>query len=218
MTTQTEKQRITQLIRNKIQFLELKPGQKISENTLVEELSVSRTPIREALIILCDEGLVEIFPQSGTFISKIDIALVKQLVYMRHVIETQILLDMCLHKTPVMPAVEKSLLMQQLSIKNGNQIEFMQFDDEFHFSLFELSGYPHIWRIISNTRSHHTRFRTLDLQLPQAIPSAYDEHAKIVNYIENGDKDSLASILFIHHDIELMNKKEIIAKFPEYFK
>ena len=65
-------------LKNAIQFLDLKPGSVISESQLIEELGVSRTPIREALIRLSDELLIHTYPQRGTYVSKIDLSLAKE--------------------------------------------------------------------------------------------------------------------------------------------
>ena len=75
-TTRNSKNIYSEL-KDMIQFLDLKPGQAISESQLCASLGVSRTPVREALIRLADEKLVCFFPQSGTYVTRIDLDYIK---------------------------------------------------------------------------------------------------------------------------------------------
>lgn len=213
----SQKKNVLQTIRDKIQFLDLKPGEKLNEKALAEEFSVSRTPVREALIHLSDEKLVDIFPQSGTYVSKIKLSMVVELVYMRHILESRILDNLCSKQARVYDAVAKCLTMQEIAVGKGDVIDFMRHDDEYHQILFGLAGAYEIWRIISSTRAHHTRFRVLDLQLPSGIQSSFQEHTRIVELIQNGKRDELREVLDLHHDTGLMNKNIIVDQFRDFF-
>lgn len=68
-----------QAIRKQIIYADLEPGRKISEKALEEHLAIGRTPIREALIQLRQQELVYTIPQSGTYVSKINLVLQKML-------------------------------------------------------------------------------------------------------------------------------------------
>ena len=81
-TTRNSKNIYSEL-KDMIQFLDLKPGQAISESQLCASLGVSRTPVREALIRLADEKLVCFFPRSGTYVTRIDLDYIKELGLMR---------------------------------------------------------------------------------------------------------------------------------------
>ena len=74
-------------LRSRIVSLELPPGTSISENELATTLGVSRTPIREALLILAEEQLVEVFPRVGTFVTPVDVRLVKNSQFLREALE-----------------------------------------------------------------------------------------------------------------------------------
>ena len=74
-------------LRSRIISLELPPGTSISENELATTLGVSRTPIREALLILAEEQLVEVFPRVGTFVTPVDVRLVKNSQFLREALE-----------------------------------------------------------------------------------------------------------------------------------
>ena len=78
------------VIRNAIMFLELKPGQVISEVELAQMLQISRTPIREVLGKLREENLVEVIPQVGTYVSKINLQLIEEAAFMRYILKEKL--------------------------------------------------------------------------------------------------------------------------------
>ncbi len=213
----TQKQSVLSAIRDKIQFLELKPGVRINERAVAEEYAVSRTPVREALILLADEKLVDILPQSGTFVTKIQLSLVAELVYMRHIVETRVLEDLCARGVTISAEIGRCLVMQEFAVNTGDVMEFIRYDDEFHKHLFDLAEVPEIWRIVANSRTHHTRFRVLDMHLPQAIHASFREHVQLVDCLAGGKRLELQSLLRQHHDAELMNKNVIVKQFRDYF-
>src|SRR3954462_11731135 len=81
-------------LRRRIISLELPPGEPLSENELAQELGVSRTPVRESLILLREEGLVQVFPQIGSFVSLVDLARVSEAQFIREAIECASLRDL----------------------------------------------------------------------------------------------------------------------------
>ena len=83
------------ILRNAIMYLELKPGQAISEVELAEALNISRTPIREVLTQLKEENLVEVIPQVGTYVTKINLQLIEEAAFMRYILEKEVLKQAC---------------------------------------------------------------------------------------------------------------------------
>ena len=88
-----------QIIRDKIIGCELKPGEAISDNQLAEELQMSRTPVREALIILSTSNMVVMKPQTGTFVSPIDVHRMETEQFARYALEKEIITRACGHIT-----------------------------------------------------------------------------------------------------------------------
>src|ERR671921_1446848 len=80
-------------LRRRIISLQLPPGEPLSENELAQELGVSRTPVRESLILLREEGLIQVFPQIGSFVSLVDLERVAQAQFIREAIECASLAD-----------------------------------------------------------------------------------------------------------------------------
>lgn len=183
---------------------------------MCEEFSVSRTPIREALIILQGEKLVNILPQSGTFVSKIDIEYIKQLTYFRHVMEKEILLEMIDKNISVFKETEKVLAMQEIDLRLHDVKSFMKNDDDFHEQLFQLAGHHELWEIIEKSSRQRNRFRWLKAELIGLTPTI-TQHQEIVDCIEKKDKERLLKCLFVHHDINLEEAETLRKMYPEYF-
>ncbi len=205
-------------LKNAIQFLELKPGTQIVEAELGAELGVSRTPIREALMRLADERLIEIYPQRGTYVTKIDLSLSKEMAYMRHVLETDIFMKLCEEKADLQNVIEDKLYLMSLALKREDSIEYIIQDAEFHRAIFAYSNHEMIWDVIANTRAHYVRTLVLDMSLPSGLKKSYESHHMIVACIQKGDKEKLLEVLDEHHDYKVSHvDEELMAKYPDYF-
>lgn len=205
-------------LKNAIQFLALEPGSVLAEADLVTELGVSRTPIREALIRLEDDALVNIYPQRGTYVAKISLPLAKEMAYMRHVLETEIAADLCRRKADLRDATAESMFLMRQALKKKDIIEYILNDDAFHRSIFAAAGREPIWNVISATRAHYIRVLMLDLTLPSTLEESYQDHERIVQLVGRGALDDLLAILNTHHDHTAMKREpEILAKFRSYF-
>lgn len=207
---------VLELFHDKIEYMEWLPGEVLHEARLCEEFSVSRTPIREALIILQGEKLVNILPQSGTFVSKIDIEYIKQLTYFRHIMEKEILLEMIDKNISAFKETEKVLAMQEIDLRLHDVKSFMKNDDDFHEQLFQLAGHHELWEIIEKSSRQRNRFRWLKAELIGLSPTIM-QHREIVDCIEKKDKEHLLQCLTVHHDINLEETETLQKMHPEYF-
>lgn len=207
------------LLKEKIQFLEWEPGTRIVENELSDELGVSRTPIREALKRLEEERFIDIYPQRGTYVSKIDMTHVKEMAYMRHVLENDIFMELCRNKAEVTGAVEDKLLIMKLALKKRDYKAYIQQDGKFHRSLFSCGGHEKIWDTISGFMAHYTRVLVLDMMLPNSLEKSYESHLEIVKCIESGNLENLKKIMDVHHDYYMTETdEEIMKKHIDYFE
>ena len=127
-------------LRRKVLTLELPPGAALSENELAAALGVSRTPVRESLILLAEEGLVQVFPQVGSFVSRVDPDRVADAQFLREAVELAALDDMPAELDPdVVAELRENLDRQQAP---GIDLEeFFALDEAFHHGLLRLSGH-----------------------------------------------------------------------------
>ena len=206
-------------LKEHIQFLELKPGERVVEAELSKQFGVSRTPVREALKRLEEEQLIEIYPQRGTYVARINAAMIREMAYMRHILEEKVLLDLCEKRMPVRQAVEGILLMMKLALKNGDCKAYIQQDILFHRALFICAGHQIMWDTIAGTMTHYSRILSLDMALPNHLKESYDSHERIVECIEEGHSEELRRLLEDHHDYRMSEEdRKMIEQYPKYFQ
>ena len=103
--------------------LELKPGELLSESDLAKKLNVSRTPIREVLIKLKAEKLIEVKPQAGTYVSLIDWNLIEEAIFIRYNLEKEALREACENfSEDTLMEMEKCLFAQNLIAQKGDNL------------------------------------------------------------------------------------------------
>lgn len=212
------KQEVLDTILNKILYLDLKPGESILDTKLAEELSVGRTPVREALLFLKQLKFIDIYPQSGTFVSLIDVALIKEIIYIRHILECEIFNELFEKKVDLRSKVERYILLQELAVKENNQKDYVKNDHLFHKELFSLAGHECSWDLIQNQYLHTTRFHMLDFYNSKTVfATSLQEHKDILDCYEGGNLTDLKKILDVHHDCNLRTADTLKEKYPDYF-
>ena len=124
-------------LREEIINLYLEPGTSISEKELSEKYSVSRTPVREALVRLAQEGLVNIYPQKGTVISLIDLSAVEEGRFLREHLERAVVIEACKDFSQEnILSLEMNLKLQKMYIENHDYKKLFEADEEFHKTIF----------------------------------------------------------------------------------
>ena len=194
---ETGKEYVYRVLKDNIMCLELKPGELISESDLAKKLNVSRTPIREVLIKLKGEKLIEVKPQAGTYVSLIDWKIINEAIFMRYNLEKEALKEACDNfSEDTLMELEKCLFAQKL-IKNraDNLLEFHNLDNEFHKLLFEGVEKNNVWESISNISTHYNRMRLLaEMKLNKEF--LVDQHMTYLDIIKNKDKDANEELVF----------------------
>ena len=173
----------------------MKPGEAVNETALTEEFGVSKTPIRDALNLLAREHLIDIYPQSGTFVSKIDVARLKDLSFMRDALDNAVNLQLAARKDPLNLTVDKYLALSEFAIQEGDWRECVRLDYAFHKELYRLSGHPDVWEVIEhNVLPYFTRLRFFDEGVHQEYqerPGTHDEHLHLVECIRSGNTQGI---------------------------
>src|SRR5699024_3196850 len=140
---------VYRVLRDNIMTLKLLPGATVNEGELAELFHISRTPVHEAVLILKEESLIDVYPQSGSRISYIQIDILEEGYFMRSVLEPGILrmLGGSLSSGRLEPLREN--LGQQkkaLEKKGEDRIDlFFKLDDEFHHRIYEMAGKKNTW-------------------------------------------------------------------------
>lgn len=183
------------------------PGEKLSEAKLAREYHCSRIPVREAVKRLAAEGALEVFPQRGSFISRIDMTEVEQTRYLREVLETRVVLD-DFDKgllTPFITYLRAMVDRQQAMLDCGDYERFRDMDTEFHNLFYLIDNRAFVMEHTGQANVHYIRARRFALEIERSEGRRDDDstnivsqHRRIVEAIAAGDRAALERELLRH--------------------
>ncbi|MGN0372889.1 MAG: GntR family transcriptional regulator [Enterocloster sp.] len=212
------------LLRKNIMMLHLEPGTVLSEGDLSEQLGMSRTPVHEALILLKNEGLVDILPQRGSKVSFISLSFVKEGFFMRQILEAAIIEEIAGTLTPEQMRLLKDNLEQQervLRDSSGQPTdEFFDLDDRLHRYLYEFSRRQRIWSATHSLNSHYDRIRYLDTIINTVdLSKIVEQHNTLYYYLLLGIPGDVDIRKFCRRHLGRfqIDFKKTIASRPGYF-
>jgi DNA-binding GntR family transcriptional regulator len=203
-------------LRRRIISLQLSPGEPLSENELAQELGVSRTPVRESLILLREEGLVQVFPQIGSFVSLVDLGRVAEAQFVREAIECASLRDAVVDDAG-MAGLREILQSQTDADSSGDVEEFFRLDEDFHRELLRLAGHESAWTAVNSAKAHLDRARRLSLIDTRPIATLIEQHTAVVDALQADNLDDADSFLRLHLRGVFEDVKRIQASTPELF-
>ena len=193
---------VYQRLKEDIISLELKPGQMISENEIANIYNVSRTPIKNAFLRLKGEKYIEIIPQKGTFVTLLDMKSIKDIVYMRAVLEMDVIESIIKNGlTKQVIANLTTILEKQLSLiesKDITPLSFYEIDSEFHQHLFKTVDRERMWDVIQDCQVYYSRFRLLDTMTTARYQELYKDHSNILSALKKEDIEQLKTYVFDH--------------------
>lgn len=197
--------------------LELIPGSAVSENELSAALELSRTPVREALIELSRMGLVEILPQRGSYISKINYDIIDESRFMRLVLENAILKLACSEMSKdYLNALKSNLEEAKKCAEDADHGRFLELDNDFHKLLFESVNKVWTYEIIHSQMVHFDRLRMLAVKSIKNIKTIED-HENIIYALERHDEELAEMLMTRHLTRHQMEKSELLELYPDYF-
>lgn len=215
----TSKKEIMAYLKQEILSLELKPGAMISETALSERFQLSRTPIRDVLKQLSLEQYVDIYPKKGNLVSYIDLESVEQIIYLRNVLEKEIMKSLA-GNIPLkgLHELRDNLAQQQKCIEQAEGAEvFLHLDDQFHRTMFGLAGREFLWGVLQQFNVHYIRYRKLHMLKDEKLTAIQQEHQQLLDYIVQGDTAGIDELL--HHHLRAdIDSKNLQEHFATYIK
>lgn len=213
------RRQVYQVLRASIETAEFTPGLRLSENELAERLGVSRTPIREALLGLADDRLVEIVPQMGTFVARITRAALEDAQFIRQSLECAAVADAAGMATDADVAALRAIVRRQALTRDAHDLDcFYRLDDEFHCTLCGIGGRAVAWSISQRASGHLNRVRRLSLPMADYIAEMVEQHTAVVDAVAEGDPAAAQRQLHAHLARVLTGLAEIAATHPDYFE
>jgi GntR family transcriptional regulator, rspAB operon transcriptional repressor len=206
-------------LREMILSLALAPGTVLSRSELQQQFRLSSTPIRDALLQLQDEHLVEIFPQHATVVSPIDLALARQAQFLRRSVELEIVRTLAASPDKALVARLNAIVAQQRVFADAGDLEqFMATDQSFHQAMYEAAQVPDLWALVRRHSGHIDRLRRLHLPVEGKAEQIVDDHTAIVDAIASGKPEIAQRQLRDHLSRSLAFSSEMRTRFPTYFR
>jgi len=205
-------------LRDEIVSMRRKPGEAIAEKQIAESYGVSRTPVREAVLRLADDGLVEVFPQSGTYVSRIPLYRLPEAIVIRKALEEGTVRYAASRASAAdIRALHANLELQERMQAEGDHEGFHQSDEAFHALLAEVSGYPGFWTVIQQVKVQVDRCRRLTLPGPGRMIQVMAEHAAVVEAIAAHDPERAVKSIAAHLDGLRTAVDAVSASHSQYF-
>jgi DNA-binding GntR family transcriptional regulator len=210
---------VYQELRDDIISLRMEPGSLISRPKLAVRFGVSSTPIRDALIRLSEEGLVEIFAQSATRVSRIDLAKAREAQFLRRALEQEAMETLCAAPDPQGLQELKTLLAHQKHAAKLNDMRaFDQLDRDFHRTILTLAGVPALYGLVRRYSTHIERLRQLHLPLKGRMQEILRDHARILAAIAERNPAEGRLAIRDHLSSSLAYSDQLRASHPAYFR
>ncbi|MGB6103339.1 MAG: GntR family transcriptional regulator [Pusillimonas sp.] len=208
-----------ELLRQKIISLELAPGTLVSRAELAVQFEVSQTPVREALLKLAEEKLVDVFPQASTRVSLIDVAFARETHFLRRSLELELVRELAISHEPELIEELRALLRKQETLRDAKNLAgFTEADLAFHRALYLAAGKEPLWYLVRSRSGHHDRLRQLHLPVVGKLDRIINDHGRIIDAIDRHDPEGAQQALREHLSGTLEYVAQIQADYPQLFK
>ncbi|GAL35633.1 GntR family transcriptional regulator [Vibrio maritimus] len=190
---------VAESLRQSIVSGELKLGQPLSEASLSETFGVSKTPVREALFILKQEGLIDIIPQKGSFVFQPDEQSIIELCNFRGYLEPIALEESMRNDSQAfLESLEISIVKMEHKFRNRDYQAFLLLDGEFHESFFKFCGNSLLQKSYQLVQFHIGAIRSHLTTTDDAYGEILEDHRRIYQLLSSGEIAEAQSMLRKH--------------------
>jgi len=190
----------------------LLPGDRFTETEISERLGVSRTPVRQALFRMQQEGFVEVLFRSGWRVLPFDFNQFEELYDLRMVLETTAAHRLCASAVKTSRGMLDDLaaiwLVRQ-DLRSSDMEQVSRWDEAFHCSLVAAAGNAEMARVHRDVTDRIRIIRRLDFTKQPRIDATYEEHAKILKAIQRKRGDEAAMLLRAHIETSQVEVRKI---------
>lgn len=205
-------EQVYHVVRGLIVSGRMRPGEAVNEAALAARLGVSRTPVREAIKRISDEGLIDVFAQNGTFIAPISRKALEEAYVIRTALETESASRAAGHLTAAFSeAFADNIAAHELAIGRGHFGEAIRLDDAFHRMIAEVNGLHMLWRAVDISKAQMDRGRHLAIPEPGLGAVTISQHRQILDAMQAGNSQQAAHHMREHLATSLRNTLEIAA-------
>jgi len=190
-----------QEIKDRITYLDLKPGEKIFEKEIAESLGISRTPVREALLLLENEQLVECLPRLGYVVKRLTNPEITEYFSLRRTLEVfavPLIIERITDEE--IEALRANLREAEASVTEGDMRRIIRCETEFHQILYGSTKSKIFSRTISNLVDNFQLIRAIAMMAAGGRRESVSDHKCILEAIERRDGDELLRLMKEHID------------------
>lgn len=206
-------ERVYAVLRHRIRELTLPPGAPLRKEEIALELGVSRAPVSDAITRLAEEGLVDVFPQHGSFVAAIRATDVREALFIRAALETEAMRQLATRAdAKILRDLDDNIAAQAVALRANDLGKFYDLDEALHALLFGGVEKPRALRLLEAARAPLDRVRRLALPEPGRPEQTLTEHRALVDAIRSGDAEYAASAMRAHLT---MVGRAIEKKLPE---
>jgi GntR family transcriptional regulator, rspAB operon transcriptional repressor len=207
------REQIYQLIRTLIIIGQLGPGRPVNEVEIAEQLGVSRTPVREAVKRLSDEGLINVYAQNGTFVAGISREALEEAYIIRNALELESVRRAAARMTHAhSEALGDIIAAHKVAITRKRYVEAIRLDDKFHRTIAEINGLSTLWRAVDISKAQMDRGRYLSIPQPGWGELTIVQHRAVAEALATQDGDAAVEAMRQHLDTSLQNTLSILDR------
>ncbi|NNJ30308.1 GntR family transcriptional regulator [Lacrimispora defluvii] len=215
-------------LRMQILNLTIKPGERLSENTLSSQLNASRTMVRDALSKLVEEGYIVVYPQRGTEVTLLDLERIRQVVFSHTVLEQAMIEEICRKGLTdnQFEQLEEVLNRQKLEINKENPLEFLVIEQQVHYLLSAFCGREYAWEVFRTIdsdllRLNYLQFTTFNYRIDMSSLTSW-EHVQVegrllLDNLRRKDAEAASLICANHFNTILWNAGTLRDIYPQFF-
>ncbi|NLP16053.1 MAG: GntR family transcriptional regulator [Clostridiales bacterium] len=201
--------RVYNTIRDRILSGDYHENEELKENTIATELGVSRTPVREALRKLELEGLVNIIPNKGAYVTGITKKDIHDIYMIRSYLEGLCAKLACENITNAqIEALEEILYLTDFHARRSHFDQIVELDNKFHDLLYKASGSKILNHVLSDFHQYVERVRKITLSRPYRAEKSSKEHAAIVEALKKRDEQLAETLAHVHMMNTIQNLTE----------
>lgn len=208
------------ILRREILSMTILPGTLLSENAVAKRFHVSRTPIRSVFDWLRKDGLIEVHPRKGTYVTLLDLDMIEQIIYMRTMVETGVMVRLAQERPPmVIEKLRANLKRQKYMLDAGiTPTEFFEMDSAFHEQCMIAAKKHKLWQLIRHLDVHYSRYRMLDYTYTYRFEELYEQHCQLFRLIETGQHAKIPGCIKYHLFSGLLYVEDrLTTEFRNYF-
>lgn len=200
-------------LRNAILRGDLKPGERLMEMHLANKLGVSRTPIREAIRMLEQEGLAVTIPRKGAQVAKMTEKDLQDVLEIRDALDELAVSMACQRMTPeLLVELKDSMKDFEIATRSRDVRKIVEADEAFHNVIYRMADNPKLETIVNNMREQTYRYRYEYVKGNSTYNQLIDEHAKIIAGFEKKDSEYVKTIMHTHLENQIEAVRVVIRE------